>query len=79
MRNKWFPGRVADYVPAVQLKQLKARDLDLSRDVTFGVRVVLEEVEEKEQVIAHTRRVRPIEIDVLSVSVHQCILRIELT
>ncbi|KAH7400663.1 hypothetical protein DE146DRAFT_653595 [Phaeosphaeria sp. MPI-PUGE-AT-0046c] len=66
MRNRWFPARVADYVPAVQLKQLKARDLDLSRDFTYGVRATLEEVEEDEEVVAFARQVRPIEIDVLS-------------
>jgi hypothetical protein len=67
MRNRWFPARVADYVPAVQLKQLKARDLDFSRDFSYGVRANLEEVEEDEEVVAHQRYVRPIEIDVLSV------------
>jgi hypothetical protein len=67
MRNKWFPSRVADYVPAVQLKQLKLQDIDMSRDASFGVRANLEEVEENEDVVAYTRHVRPIEIDVLSV------------
>jgi hypothetical protein len=67
MRNRWFPARVADYVPAVQLKQLKLQDLDMSRDVSFGVRANLEEAEEDEDVVAYTRHVRPIEIDVLSV------------
>jgi hypothetical protein len=74
MRNRWFPARVADYVPAVQLKQIKARDLDLSRDFTFGVRATLEEVEEDEEIVPYTRHVRPIEIDVLSVCAQQCIL-----
>jgi hypothetical protein len=67
MRNKWFPARVADYVPAVQLKQLKLQDIDISRDASFGVRAPLEEIEENEEVVAYTRHVRPIEIDVLSV------------
>jgi hypothetical protein len=67
MRNKWFPSRVADYVPAVQLKQLKLQDIDMSRDALFGVRAPLEEMEENEDVVAYTRHVRPIEIDVLSV------------
>jgi hypothetical protein len=68
MRNRWFPARVADYVPAIQLKQLKARELDFSRDVTFGVRANLEEAEEDdEDMITPRRYVRPIEIDVLSV------------
>jgi hypothetical protein len=67
MRNRWFPARVADYVPAVQLKQLKAQELDFSRDFSYGVRANLEEVEEDEDVVAYTRHVRPIEIDVLSV------------
>jgi hypothetical protein len=68
MRNRWFPARVANYVPATQLKQLKAQDLDLSRDFTYGVRANLEEAEEEQDdLIAPRRYVRPIEIDVLSV------------
>jgi hypothetical protein len=67
MRNRWFPARIADYVPAVQLKQLKAQNLEFSRDFAYGVRANLEEAEEDEEVAAYTRRVRPIEIDVLSV------------
>lgn len=67
MRNRWFPARVADYVPATQLKQLKAQELDLSRDFTYGVRLNLEEAEEEDVDIAPRRQVRPIEISVLSV------------
>jgi hypothetical protein len=67
MRNRWFPACVADYVPAVQLKQLKAQELDFARDFSYGVRVNLEEVEEDDEVVAHQRYVRPIEINVLSV------------
>lgn len=69
MRNRWFPARVADYVPFKQLKQLKAQDVEMSRDPTFGVRVALEEVEEEEEDFLSPRKpyVRPIEIDVLSV------------
>ncbi|KAH8732515.1 hypothetical protein GQ44DRAFT_602853 [Phaeosphaeriaceae sp. PMI808] len=67
MRNRWFPARVADYVPAVQLKQLKTQELDMSRDFTYGVRLNLEEAEpEEELVLARKPYVRPIEIDVLS-------------
>jgi hypothetical protein len=69
MRNRWFPARVADYVPATQLKQLKAQEADMARDFTFGVRLNLEEVEEEEQDFMRQPNyyVRPIEIDVLSV------------
>jgi hypothetical protein len=69
MRNRWFPARVADYVPATQLKQLKVRELDLSRDFTYGVRANLDEVDEDEDdfSVQQKRYVRPIEIDVLSV------------
>jgi hypothetical protein len=66
MRNRWFPARVADYVPAIQLKQLKAQELDFARDFSYGVRVNLEEAEEDKEVLAYQRHVRPIEIDVLS-------------
>lgn len=69
MRNRWFPARIADYVPATQLKQLKAQDVDMARDVTFGVRLNLEEAEEEEGSLTKQPKhyVRPIEIDVLSV------------
>ncbi|EDU51232.1 ribosomal protein l9 rnase h1 [Pyrenophora tritici-repentis] len=68
MRNRWFPARVADYVPATQLKQLKAQDADMARDFAFGVRANLEEVEEEEEDHMGQRKqyVRPIEIAVLS-------------
>jgi hypothetical protein len=70
MRNRWFPARVANYVPATQMKQLKAQDVDMGRDFTFGVRLNLEEVEEEEEDFLQPKRyVRPIEIDVLSVCV----------
>lgn len=69
MRNKWFPARVADYVPAVQLKQLKAQDVDMTRDATFGVKITLEEAEEDADAAQRPRQhyVRPIEIEQLSV------------
>lgn len=72
MRNRWFPSRIADYVPAVQIKQLKAQNVDIARDFTYGVRVALEEVDEEEDVIQQPKHyVRPIEIDLLSVCVLQ--------
>jgi hypothetical protein len=69
MRNRWFPARVANYVPATQMKQLKAQEVDMARDFAFGVRLNLEEVEEEEEdfTTRPKRYVRPIEIDVLSV------------
>ena len=69
MRNRWFPARVADYVPFTQLKQLQAQDVDMARDFTYGVRVNLEEAEEEEEDLLRQPKhyVRPIEIDVLSV------------
>ncbi|KAF9697123.1 hypothetical protein EKO04_004589 [Ascochyta lentis] len=67
MRNRWFPARVADYVPFKQLKLLKAQDVDMARDTSFGVRLSLEEVEEDEDLSAPRKPyVRPIEIEVLS-------------
>ena len=69
MRNRWFPARVADYVSATQLKQMKAQEVDMTRDFTYGVRLNLEEVEEEEEDFLRRPKhyVRPIEIDVLSV------------
>ena len=73
MRNRWFPARVADYVPATQMKQLKAQDVDMARDFTYGVRLNLEEVEEEEDDFAKQPKhyVRPIEINVLSVCLYR--------
>ncbi|CAG5149984.1 uncharacterized protein ALTATR162_LOCUS2509 [Alternaria atra] len=68
MRNRWFPARVADYVPATQMKQLKAQEVDMARDFSYGVRLNLEEAEEEEDNFMKQPKhyVRPIEIDVLS-------------
>ncbi|KAF2730815.1 hypothetical protein EJ04DRAFT_444328 [Polyplosphaeria fusca] len=70
MRNRWFPKRVADYVPFMQLKQLKAEGAAMERDFDFGVEVPLEEVVEEEDAYAeqHVRPqyVRPVEIELLS-------------
>lgn len=68
MRNKWFPARVADYVPVKELKYLKSRETDMTRDFAFGVRENLEEADEEEQIMQQPKHyVRPIEIRVLSV------------
>jgi hypothetical protein len=71
MRNRWFPKRIADYVPAVQLKQLKAGGVVMGRDFEFGMlRLRQSEGGEAGQVEARRQPknyVRPIEIDFLSV------------
>lgn len=68
MRNKWFPARVADYVPVKELKILKGREVDMSRDFSYGVRENLEEADDEEQIMKQPKHyVRPIEIEVLSV------------
>jgi len=67
MRNRWFPARIADYVPALQLKQLKAQQVDIARDFTFGVKMPLEEVEETDDSQPMKPFVRPIEIEMLTV------------
>ncbi|KAL1610336.1 hypothetical protein SLS60_002002 [Paraconiothyrium brasiliense] len=68
MRNKWFPARVANYVPVLQLKQLKAQDVDMARDATFGVKVALEEIEDDVEAAPKPKQhyVRPIELELLS-------------
>ncbi|KAF1841996.1 uncharacterized protein K460DRAFT_177226 [Cucurbitaria berberidis CBS 394.84] len=68
MRNRWFPARVADYVPATQLKQMKAQEVDMARDFSYGVRLNLEEAEEDEEDLLRRPKhyIRPIEIDLLS-------------
>jgi hypothetical protein len=71
MRNRWFPMRLADYVPITQLKQLKAQSAAMGRDFGFGVaQPLLEDVEMEEEggVIKQPKHyVRPIELDFLSV------------
>jgi hypothetical protein len=68
MRNRWFPSRIADYVPVQQLKILQAQGVDMQRDPTFGVRAPLEEEEEEIDVSAPRQHyVRPIEVEMLSV------------
>jgi hypothetical protein len=70
MRNRWFPMRVADYVPAIQLKRLKTEGVEMTRDFDFGVQLPLQEVvEDDEGALQQARRpyVRPVEIELLSV------------
>ncbi|KAF2262793.1 hypothetical protein CC78DRAFT_497879 [Lojkania enalia] len=71
MRNRWFPTRLANYVPFTQLKQLKAQGVDMVRDFNFGVQRSLEEVGvevDKEDMVQKQRTpyVRPVEIELLS-------------
>ncbi|KAL5120618.1 hypothetical protein ACEQ8H_001366 [Pleosporales sp. CAS-2024a] len=67
MRNRWFPARVADYVPAVQLQQLRAQDVAVARDLAFGLRLPLEEPDAPDaEAPPPARHVRPVEVDVLS-------------
>jgi hypothetical protein len=70
MRNRWFPSRIADYVPILQLKKLKAQGVDMQRDPTYGVQMPLQEVQEDDEdysAMPKQHYVRPIEIELLSV------------
>ena len=79
MRNRWFPKRIADYVPAIQLKQLNAEGVVMGRDFEFGMLRPRSQGEEEgpaevnklellSRLIRHPKNyVRPIEIDFLSV------------
>ncbi|EKG20247.1 Ribosomal protein L9/RNase H1 [Macrophomina phaseolina MS6] len=40
MRNEWFPSRTADYVTPMQLREIKANDVSIERDHTFGMEQV---------------------------------------
>lgn len=69
MRNQWFPKRLADYVPISQLKQLKAHGVSIGRDTEFGIQISLQEEEvDTELTQQHKNRVRPVELDLLTVS-----------
>lgn len=62
--------RLADYVPALQLKQLKAEGVTMTRDFEFGVQrqhTLLEEGEDAAESVQAKPYVRPVEIDFLSV------------
>jgi hypothetical protein len=68
MRNKWFPKRLADYVPISQLKQLKADGASIGRDTEFGIQISLQEEEvEPELIQQHKNKVRPVELNLLTV------------
>ena len=38
MRNIWYPGKVAEYVPALQLRDLSRSGMSMVRDYQFGAR-----------------------------------------
>ncbi|KAF2661140.1 hypothetical protein K491DRAFT_687619 [Lophiostoma macrostomum CBS 122681] len=69
MRNRWFPKRIADYVPAVQLKQLKAEGTVMGRDFDFGMLRARQAGDEEgpDEVRRQPKNyVRPVELDFLS-------------
>ncbi|KAH7139296.1 hypothetical protein B0J11DRAFT_546762 [Dendryphion nanum] len=68
MRNRWFPSRTADYVPATQLKQLKAEGVTMTRDAEFGVyrAPVVEDEGGLGPSTSSRPYVRPIEIELLT-------------
>jgi len=60
--------RLADYVPAVQLKQLKAEGVPIGRDTEFGVvRPLHEEGNEADAEAERKHYVRPVEVNYLTV------------
>lgn len=69
MRNRWFPWRVADYVSLMQLKQLKAQEVNMTRDLDFGVKVPLKETDSDDIPPPQQKQyyVRPFEVELLSV------------
>ncbi|KAF2747374.1 hypothetical protein M011DRAFT_402907 [Sporormia fimetaria CBS 119925] len=68
MRNKWFPQRLADYVPWQKVKQLKKDNVTIGRDPEFGVQRALQEDEVEDSELVQQRKpyVRPVEIDFIS-------------
>lgn len=59
--------RLADYVPAVQLKQLKAEGVPIGRDPEFGVVRNLQEEPDAEAEGERRHYVRPVEVKYLTV------------
>jgi hypothetical protein len=72
MRNQWLPRRIADYVPVAQVKKLKADNVPIERDFTFGVARTLVEAEAPKQEVEEKHYVRPVEIQFLSVRASAC-------
>ncbi|KAF2280309.1 uncharacterized protein EI97DRAFT_447854 [Westerdykella ornata] len=67
MRNRWFPQRIADYVPVTTLKELKAKGVTIGRDPEFGVEHALQEEPEIDpEFLQQKHHVRPVELDFLS-------------
>jgi len=63
MRNKWFPERLAEYIPAIETKQLRANGTVVSRDFDFGVdrsRIeIAEEAQEQEELEVARKPIEP--------------------
>jgi hypothetical protein len=76
MRNKWFPMRIADYVPVAEVKQLKAQGVTIGRDTEFGVQVAVQEEPDADSELSYKQKhyVRPVEIDFLSVCTQLALL-----
>lgn len=66
MRNRWFPKRIADYVPPTQLRELKQQHVTMERDFDFGVEHPSQEEKGDEVKVQPTYYVRPVEINLLS-------------
>lgn len=66
MRNEWFPSRTADYVTPMQLREIKANDVSIERDHTFGMEQV--EVQgDKGPEVLEIAKPKAIEVEKISV------------
>ncbi|KAK7710431.1 hypothetical protein SLS57_008395 [Botryosphaeria dothidea] len=65
MRNEWFPSRTADYITPAQLREIKAKDVSIERDHTFGIEVV-DAQEDKGPEVLEIAKPKAIEIEKIS-------------
>lgn len=70
MRNEWFPSRTADYITPAQLREIKAKDVSIERDHTFGIEVV-DAQEDKGPEVLEIAKPKAIEIEKISVRAPQ--------
>lgn len=67
MRNGWFPRYTAEYITPAELLQLKANDVTIERDYTFGMEEAEVKQEEARAEVLEIATPKPIEVEGISV------------
>ncbi|KAB2577156.1 Ribosomal protein L9/RNase H1 [Lasiodiplodia theobromae] len=66
MRNGWFPRYTAEYITPAELLQLKANDVTIERDYTFGMEEAEVKQEEARAEVLEIATPKPIEVEGIS-------------